>query len=379
MKAKSIQGNTIEEIKLELEKSISDDFIPTLAIVFISIKQDRGVVCKILSDKNIDVFGATSSGEFINGDYTLGATAILLLSMKRSNYHILIEEYVDGGEFNLSKEMGRKAKEIFKKPAFLIASSGFLFDGDIVVRGLEESVGGDASIWGGRAGDDQLGEKTFVFTKEGSSDHGILMLVLDQEKVSLKGQAVSGWKGVGTPKKITKSEGLWIHTLDDQPALDLMIKYMGYKFHGKNKKGPFYDAYVTSPFLLYREKGAPILRSQPFINWEDRSVMMSGGFDKNAKIQLTLPPDFEVVDEVVKSCEEYKEKEIPDADALIMFSCNGRLVELGPMVKDEIQGIKDAVGVPMAGFFSYGEFGRATGGDNESHNYTCCWVALKEN
>jgi hypothetical protein len=34
--------------------------------------------------------------------------------------------------------------------------------------------------------------------------------------------------------------------------------------------------------------------------------------------------------------------------------------------------------VPMAGFFSYGEYGRATGGNNEFHNMTCCWVALKE-
>jgi hypothetical protein len=61
-----------------------------------------------------------------------------------------------------------------------------------------------------------------------------------------------------------------------------------------------------------------------------------------------------------------------------MFSCSGRLVELGPMVGKEIDGIKNTFGVPMAGFFTYGEYGRATNGDNEYHNYTCCWVALKE-
>ena len=96
------------------------------------------------------------------------------------------------------------------------------------------------------------------------------------------------------------------------------------------------------------------------------------------KIRFTLPPDFEVVDEVVKSCEKIKDTEMPEADAMIIFSCSGRLVELGPMIGKEIAGIKDTFKVPIVGFFTYGEYGRATNGNNEYHNYTCCWVALKE-
>jgi hypothetical protein len=42
-------------------------FIPTLAIVFISISQDRKAVSEILRNAGIDVIGATSSGEFIDG------------------------------------------------------------------------------------------------------------------------------------------------------------------------------------------------------------------------------------------------------------------------------------------------------------------------
>jgi hypothetical protein len=41
MKAKSIKGKTAEEIEVALERSMSDGFKPTLAIVFISVKQDR--------------------------------------------------------------------------------------------------------------------------------------------------------------------------------------------------------------------------------------------------------------------------------------------------------------------------------------------------
>ena len=61
MKAKSIKGKSPEEIKNELAESMADGFKPTLAIVFISIKQDRKAVCEILNTKGIDVIGATSA------------------------------------------------------------------------------------------------------------------------------------------------------------------------------------------------------------------------------------------------------------------------------------------------------------------------------
>jgi hypothetical protein len=32
----------------------------------------------------------------------------------------------------------------------------------------------------------------------------------------------------------------------------------------------------------------------------------------------------------------------------------------------------------MAGFFTYGEYGRTKKGKQEFHSGACCWVALKE-
>jgi hypothetical protein len=65
MKAKSIRGSSAEEIDSALQQSMADGFRPTLAIAFISIKQDRKAVCEILHKEGVDIIGATSSGEFI--------------------------------------------------------------------------------------------------------------------------------------------------------------------------------------------------------------------------------------------------------------------------------------------------------------------------
>jgi len=40
MKAKSIKGTSAEEIKTALQQSMSDGYQPTLAFVFLSVKQD---------------------------------------------------------------------------------------------------------------------------------------------------------------------------------------------------------------------------------------------------------------------------------------------------------------------------------------------------
>ena len=378
MKAKSIKGKSTEEIQSALVESMADGFKPTLSIVFLSVKQDRRKIIEILNENEIEIFGATTAGEFTDGDYNSGSIVILLLEIDRNYFKILLEDYRGKDSRNVAKRLGQKSLQNIKNPAFLVSSSGLFLDGDNVIRGLEDAAGNETNIWGGKAGDDLQGEDTFVFTNNNASNQAIILLAIDNDKISVLGQAESGWKAVGTPKSITKSEGLWIYTLDDQPALDLMIKYMGYKFQHDKESEIVYDAKISSPVMLVREKGEPIIRSQAFINWADKSIMLSGNFDENDRIRFTLPPDFEVVDDVIESSKRLKESELPEAEALIMFSCSGRLVELGPMLSREIDGIKNTFGVPMAGFFTYGEYGRATNGNNEYHNYTCCWVALKE-
>jgi hypothetical protein len=78
MKAKSIKGKSAEEIKTALQQSMADGFAPTLAIVFLSVKQDRSAVSNILGEKGIAVFGATTNGEFIDENTGQGTIAICI-------------------------------------------------------------------------------------------------------------------------------------------------------------------------------------------------------------------------------------------------------------------------------------------------------------
>ena len=108
MKAKSIQGSTIEEISLAFQQSREDGFTPTLAIVFISIKQDREAVRDLLRKENIDIIGATSAGEFIGGHQSSEAMVILLLDIRKEQYAVIFKE-------TTGKTFSEAAKEIANK------------------------------------------------------------------------------------------------------------------------------------------------------------------------------------------------------------------------------------------------------------------------
>src|SRR5436190_20719802 len=109
MKAKSIKGNSTEEIKNALQQSMADGYIPTLAIVFISIKQDHKAICKLLDDAGIAVFGCTTNGEFIDEETEKGSVTILLLNINKNYFQIYFEEYPEKNyrEITNAVEIGR--------------------------------------------------------------------------------------------------------------------------------------------------------------------------------------------------------------------------------------------------------------------------------
>lgn len=379
MKAKSIKGNSIEDIKRELALCMADGYKPTLAVVFSSVTRDNASITALLSEHNISVFGCTSAGEFIDGDYTNNSTSVLLLDVNPDYFDIFFEESASKETRLKAKKLAELATQKFKNPAFIVAGSGLTIDGELIVRGIEDVAGTETTIYGAMAGDDLKMTSTFVFTNSKSSNEGIVILVLDGDKIDLKGRATCGMKGVGTLKTITKAEGWWIETIDDQPALDLVARYMGIELEKDKSISPIPPEYTTSfPLIMHRKKGEPVIRPILMFNYENSSVMSNGLVEQGAKVQLSLPPDFEIVDEVIADCKEVKANELEEADALIMFSCVGRLSALGLTISEEIEGVRSTFDVPMAGFFSYGEFGRATNGNHEYHNLTCCWVAIKE-
>ncbi len=384
MKAKSIKGKSPDEIKSALNTCMADGFKATLAIVFISIKQDRNAVCEILDSEGIDILGATSSGEFIDGFQSQGEIAILLLDMNKDDYCILFEEIGDRSLEESTNHMVKAAFNKFQKPAFilittLINSDGSLLDGEGLVNYIEKLAGPDITMFGGMAGDDITFTGTWVFIKDKSTDYGMAVLVLDENKIELHGLAFSGWKPMGVSRMATKSEGNLLYTIDDRPALEMYLHYLGHKENSLADQINFFNTIgVHYPFQIERENREPKMCAPIGYDKEKNALVCESDVPQGSRLRFSTPPDFDIIETVISKAGEIKKEENAEADALLIFSCAGRLSALGPMAQEENEGLVKLWNAPMAGFYTYGEFGKGINGKHEFHSTTCSWVALKE-
>ncbi|MBS1918602.1 MAG: FIST C-terminal domain-containing protein [Bacteroidetes bacterium] len=377
MKAKSIKGKSTEEIRTVLEQSMSDGFKPTLAIAFISKSQDRKAISTLLDEKGIAIFGCTTNGEFIDEVTENGSAAILLMDINKDYFHIYFHEFIQPNHREVAKEIAQKAKQKFDVPCFLIGLSHYETDGEEILHGIEDVAGMQVNAYGGGAGDDYDFTDNYVFTNGKDARKAVLCLALDETKVEIKGVATCGWKAVGTVRTVTKSIGNHVFTVDDVPVLDLTIKYGGLENITPDNKDTLIELAANFPLQLQREKGDPVMRPGLMVDWTDRSFYTSGTVPQGSKVRFSLPPDFDVMEKVIKAVENLKATQMSEADAVVVFSCAGRILALGPLMNEEIEGVKNVWNAPMAGMFSNSELGRATGGNLEMHNATTCVVAFK--
>jgi len=377
MKAKSIKGKSISEIQIALADCLADGYKPTLALVFLSINHDIKTLSNVLNESGIAVFGATTSAEFTEAGVETEGIAVMLLDINPAYFKIVIKDFGTGSVYESASEIGEVGKNTFANPAFIISTANFLIPPNEVILGIEDKVGEDVIIIGGMAGE-PINFTGTVFTNDSSNSNGMISLILDQDKISLKGIAVSGWKAVGTKKVITKSEGFWIHTIDNLPASEVLKKFLGSDIFSDDKTEGIVKSNMNYPMQFDRPGGSPMMLPFLLFNTNDQSVMLAGNAKEGAAFRFSLPPDFEVIDMVIESSRIIKERYLSEADALIVFSCVGRLSALGPMATMELEGLASTWNKPMTGFFSLGEFGRIADGKPEFHGTTVSWVALKE-
>jgi hypothetical protein len=381
MKAKSIKGNSMEDIRVALQQAREDGFNPTLAIVFISIKQNRDAIRTLLHGEGLDVFGATSCGEFVDGYQGKGSIAILLLDIPRDSYALHIQTTTDDAVRTAGQQLGQKAGQLFPSSSIILCCSrlsveGGIFDGETFVNGVLDILGDKTTIVGGMAGDDMTFTGSYVFTHEGETVNGYAALILDASRVTAQGLAITGWKPMGISRTITRSDGPMIYTIDDKPAVDMYLQYLGKQGKGTAESAIFMNELsLHYPFIVERAQGGTFLHTPLRVDEESQALVIDVPMPVGTKFWFSVPPDFDIVDEVLGEANRIARDET--ADALLVFSCAGRINVLGPLVQSENEGLHELWKAPMAGFFTYGEFGRDQLNKTEFHSGACSWVTLK--
>ncbi len=355
-----------------------EKFEPTLAVVFSSISVDYTGIVKALRAESIDVFGCTTAGEIANAEVQEQSAAIMFMDMPRAHYKLLSSEFeVSPGSLeNAAAGLGSVIDKLFEKSFVLLNISGLGVDGEEAVRGLRKNAA-KAEVLGGLAGDDFAMKTTYIFANDLITPKGIAALVLDKARFQTADMATSGWKAVGVEKTITKSEGNIVYEIDNEPAIDVFVKYFKLP-QDISSEEIVLQIGVKFPLHLIRPDKSTVLRAPLLGNVENRSLIFAGSVPQGSKVRFAVAPDLDIVSQTIADLSTLKPN-MPEADALLMYSCKARHATLGPLIEQEVAGSQEIWGnAPLVGFFSYGEFGTQKNSSLDFHNETCCLVAIKE-
>ncbi len=366
--------NSIEEFQQKIKTA---SFQPTLGFVFASVQLDLDAICRICDDHDIDLMGCSTAGEFMNEELHEASIVCILTDMNKDYYQVVTQEF-DETPYTAAVKLGDLSNEIYKNPAIIVVIGGVRIDAEKIIWGIKDSLKREIPIFGGLAGDDWNLVETYALSRKGKTPNGLTSVVLNNDKIAVQGLATSGWEPIGAVHTITKSKDNVVYTINNEPALDVFVKYFGYFDNAELKGVPINTMSAQYPLQIIREdEEFNVLRSPLFHEDGTKSLTLAGGVREGDKFRFSISPGFEVIDQTLEEFEGLRD-EIPEADLMLLFSCKGRHAALGPLIEDEIEGIYEHWKAPMIGFFSYGEIGNVKNGICDFHNESCALVVLKE-
>ena len=373
MKTITLSGNSISDLSKKITQAIQPDFKPTLAVSFGSIKCNLDEYVKIFNQHDIQLFGASSAGEFINEDRIEESIVVMLLDADPEAFAVFHEEADFSTSYSAGNKLAKFGLNKFDNPIFLVTFS-MTVNGEAIIAGVHDLIPRE-KIFGGMAGDDFAMKATYSFTNNKISPSSLTGLVFDGDKIHVDGVAFCGWQPIGGRNRITRSKDNIVYEINNQPAMEVVTKVFG-GFYKTLENHDVLMGAAQYPFQMVKDDKY-VLRAALYSNEDDGSLVLAGPVREGEEFRFSVAPGFEIIDETIKNFKDYAVNK-PKPDALILFSCKARHMSLGPLVEDELAGIHEIWGKDMIGFFTYGEIGLDEDGKTNFYNETCSLVMISE-
>lgn len=335
---------------------------PDVAIIFASVQYDQE---KMLAGArsvvpNALIVGASTAGE-ITTEGPLPKHSVAAMLIKSDTV-----KFIGGVGENIAanpRDAGKKAADDVKSnagtdlKAFMMFPDVLVGNGAEIVRGVLDSLGEHFPVVGGAAGDDFKFVKTYQYLNDKVYSGAVVGLGLTGDfKIGIG--VKHGWIPVGTPLKVTKSEGSVLHELEGRPAISIYEDYFGEEEAKQLKKDTLAKLAITYPLGMTVGGSDEMLIRDPITVDEKGSITCAAEIPAGAEIQLMVGSKEEAI-KVAKVAAQNAIDQLDGAPpkAVIIFNCIARNKLFGETSGAEIMAIQEAVGAdtPLIGFYTYGE------------------------
>ena len=350
---------------------------PKAVFVFCSVAYDLPeLLAAVRAEAGPDaaIVGSTTMGELGNAGMTVGGVAVAALGGDGFTVHARAAAIDPHDPRAAGAEVAEALRGLHDPNRVLILlCDGMTGRPNDIVRGAYSTVGAIWPLVGGFGADDRHFERTFQLYQDEVLTGAVVGLALGSDGPIGIGMA-HGWRRTEPPMIVTKSQGPHVYRLDDEPALDVLLRRNN--FDGTAEEF-FERGRALQPLGLSRRNGEDI-RVIHAGDDEERSVWGTADVPQGALVWLMEADRQALLDGATWSCTEA----IARLDGLaplgvLAFDCGGRragLVEGG--MQEEIEAMRTALSdAPFAGFYTTGEIARVRGASG-LHHLTLVTLAL---
>lgn len=237
--------------------------------------------------------------------------------------------------------------------AVFVISDGTFVNGSELVTGFNENNSTMIPVTGGLAADGARFSKTFVGLNRAPEQGVVIAVGLYGSSISVGHGYFGGWDEFGPERNITRSDKNILYEISGKNALDLYKEYLG----------PYQDELPGSALLFPLSlkmpgTGEQLVRTILSINEQDKSMTFAGNMPQGSTVRLMKANFDRLID---SSSVAAKSSLIPlnnkKPELALLVSCVGRKLVLQNRIDEEVQAAGEIFGqgIPMAGFYSYGE------------------------
>jgi hypothetical protein len=324
------------------------------------------------------IVGCSTSGEIYNETIFNNEIIVTALFFEKTTIEVAREPiYSMEDSFSVGN---RLAERLDKEDLVhvMLFSEGLNINGSELTKGINKRFNDKISVTGGLAGDqDHFLETVTVFNAAGETNQGVAIGFYGRH-LRVGYGSMGGWDSFGVDREVTKSKGNVLYELDGQPALDLYKRYLG-----------TYAANLPASALLFplnlrlQNSETSLVRTILSVNEEDGSMVFAGDIPQGEYVRL-MKANF---DRLIDGASEAAEMSLlslsqSNPDLAILISCVGRKLLLKQRVEEELETIREEIGLNAAitGFYSYGEICPLKPFEQhcELHNQTMTITLFKE-
>lgn len=337
--------------------------------------------------KDAPLIGCSDSGEITTQGPVSGGVAVMALKSDQIKFVIGKGKDVkaDSRKAGYSAAQNVLQRSKGKPSLFIMLPDGLNGNGAEIVRGVQDVLGPKFPIMGGSAGDDFAFKKTYQYFDGEVLTDSVAGVGLSG-KFSFGVGVKHGWEPIGLPKKVTRSSGAVLETLDNEPALKIYEESFG-KSAEELTKEPIARMAYTYPLGMSVEGSDELLIRDVVIADKEGRITCAAEIPQGTEIRLMLGGKEKAIQAAREAAlNAFSQLKGAKPRAIFVFNCMARHKLLGPRIGDEIAAIQEVLGsdVPLIGFYTYGEQAPLAGNIDPAkchscfHNETMTLLALGE-